>query len=138
MQSTVASLTVAAYLPALCLAWLLVGILMGRRQPFSGASPVRQRSSKARPPKSKSGGAELYVGNLPYESGEKEVQQLFSEFGKVQSVRLIENRSSGKSKGYGFVEMADAAGATRAADVLSKRKFKGRRLIVNSAKTRAR
>ena len=128
------------YVSLLCLAWFLLGILVGRRRPFDN-KPLRRRPGGkrgAQRPKRRGVRAELYVGNLPYDIDEAEIRKVFSEFGQVRGIRVIENRSNGKSKGYGFVEMADEESASRAAKALSKRKLRGRRLIVNEAKTKAR
>ena len=80
---------------------------------------------------------ELYVGNLPYDVDEAELQKLFAEMGNVASARIIANRFNGKSKGYGFVEMADDADARAAMRSLNGREVRGRKLVVNEAKSQA-
>jgi RNA recognition motif-containing protein len=77
----------------------------------------------------------LYVGNLPYSSSEEDVRQLFQQYGEVQSVNLIEDRMTGKPRGFGFVEMSDE-GANEAMNSLDGSKFGGRTLKVNEAKPR--
>jgi len=136
MYSSLTSNTVLV-LACSSLASLLVGILLGRRSVAGKAAKQRAGGTSRRRAKAE-GSAELYVGNLPYDVDDAQVRKLFSEFGKVLGIRIIENRNSGKSKGYGFVDMADAASATRAVEALHRRKFKGRRLVVNAAKGKAR
>lgn len=81
---------------------------------------------------------ELYVGNLPYDTSEKDLEKTFGEFGAVASIRIISNRVSGKSKGFGFIEMADQRGATAAVEAMDGHEMKGRKLVVNEAKSRTR
>ena len=63
---------------------------------------------------------------------------MFSEFGKVASVRIIKNQYNGKSKGYGFVEMSSRNDAGSAVKSLNGKEHKGRKIVVNEAKTRSR
>jgi len=83
-------------------------------------------------------GIELYVGNLPYKTTERELSTMFGEFGKVLSVRLIKNKANGKSRGYGFVEMAGQTAADKAVSAMSGADVKGRKLVVNEAKSTSR
>ncbi len=78
--------------------------------------------------------ANIYVGNLSYEATEEEVRQLFAEFGDVDSVNLITDRETGRLRGFGFVEMADAAAAKAAIDGLNGKEIGGRALTVNEAR----
>lgn len=78
----------------------------------------------------------LYVGNLPYNVTEEELRVIFSEYGKVSSVSLIMDKFSGKSKGFGFVEMPDNSEADKAIKALNESAFKGRNIKVNQAKPR--
>jgi RNA recognition motif-containing protein len=78
----------------------------------------------------------LYVGNLAYAVTDQDLRDLFSESGTVESVAVISDKFSGQSKGFGFVEMADAAGAEAAIKTLDGTEFKGRNLKVNEAKPR--
>jgi RNA recognition motif-containing protein len=78
----------------------------------------------------------LYVGNLAYAVTDQDLKDLFSESGTVESVAVISDKFSGQSKGFGFVEMADAAGAEAAIKSLDGTEFKGRNLKVNEAKPR--
>jgi cold-inducible RNA-binding protein len=75
----------------------------------------------------------LYVGNLSYSVNDSTLRELFSEFGAVESARVISDRDSGRSKGFGFVEMADAD-AQKAMSALNGREHDGRALRVNEAK----
>ena len=76
----------------------------------------------------------LYVGNLSYNTEEAQLEQLFSTLGEVASVRLVRDRETGRSRGFGFVEMADEAGGRAACDQLNQRELDGRRLTVNEAR----
>lgn len=76
----------------------------------------------------------LYVGNLQYNSTEEQVEQLFSEYGTVTSVKLIKDRETGKSRGFGFVEMESQEGAKAAIEALDGKDYHGRNLRVNEAK----
>ena len=76
----------------------------------------------------------LYVGNLTYDTSEDNLVELFSEFGEVLSAQIIIDRDTNRSKGFGFVEMAD--GADEAANALNGQDFKGRNLTVNEARPR--
>jgi len=76
----------------------------------------------------------IYVGNLSYEATEEELRQLFAEFGEVDSVNLITDRQTGRLRGFGFVEMSDAAAAKAAIDGLNGKEVAGRALTVNEAR----
>ena len=76
----------------------------------------------------------LYVGNLTYDTTEDNLVELFSEYGEVLSAQIIIDRDTNRSKGFGFVEMAD--GADEAANALNGQDFKGRNLTVNEARPR--
>lgn len=78
----------------------------------------------------------IYVGNLPWAATEEQVKELFSEYGAVLSVKLVNDRETGKARGFGFVEMEDPA-ATAAIEALDGTNFGGRTLRVNEAKPRA-
>lgn len=75
----------------------------------------------------------IYVGNLPFSATEAEVHELFSQYGAVQSVKLITDRETGKPRGFGFVEM-DQTDAEDAIDALNGSNFGGRKLQVNEAR----
>lgn len=78
----------------------------------------------------------IYVGNLPYDTSEGALQELFGEFGEVDSVSLIMDRETGRPRGFGFVEMNDDAAARNALEGLNGKDFGGRPLTVNEAKPR--
>jgi RNA recognition motif-containing protein len=78
----------------------------------------------------------IYVGNLSYSMTEDELRALFTEFGSVDSAKLIMDRDSGQSKGFGFVEMSDNSGGQQAIEGLNGRDINGRALTVNKAKPR--
>ena len=77
----------------------------------------------------------IYVGNLPWAATEEQVQDLFAEYGKVLSVKLVSDRETGRARGFGFVEMEDGE-AQAAIEALDNYSF-GRTLRVNEAKPRA-
>jgi RNA recognition motif-containing protein len=76
----------------------------------------------------------LYVGNLPYETSEADLEQLFAQAGPVESVNVIRDRETGRARGFAFVEMATDDGAQAAVSTLNERDFGGRRLTVNEAR----
>ena len=78
----------------------------------------------------------LYVGNLPFSARDDGLQELFSQAGTVVSANVITDRESGRSKGFGFVEMADNASADKAIKGLNETAMGGRNLKVNQAKPR--
>jgi len=78
----------------------------------------------------------IYVGNLAYTVTEGDLQEVFSEFGEVSSVRLVSDKLSGKSKGFGFVEMPNSSEADAAMNALNESSFKGRDIKVTQAKPR--
>jgi RNA recognition motif-containing protein len=79
----------------------------------------------------------LYVGNLSFQVNSSDLEQLFAEFGEVQSAQVVADRETGRSRGFGFVEMVSAADAQAAIDGLHDREYQGRRLTVNEARPRA-
>lgn len=76
----------------------------------------------------------LYVGSLPYSTTEEELKELFGQFGAVSSVRLIKDKFTGQSKGFGFVEMESADDAQKAIEGVNGAQLSGRTLIVNTAR----
>ena len=77
----------------------------------------------------------IYVGNLPFSTGEAELQELFSAHGEVTSAAIITDRETGRPRGFGFVEMDDAD-ADKAISALDGADFGGRSLRVNEARSR--
>ncbi len=78
----------------------------------------------------------IYVGNLPYDSTEEEISQLFAEFGTVSSTNIIKDKTTGNSKGFGFVEMDDDTEGQKAIDELNGAALRGRNLKINLARPR--
>ena len=78
----------------------------------------------------------IYIGNLSYEVTEEDLQRAFEAFGQVESVNIIKDKFSGRSKGFGFVEMPDKANALSAINELNGKELKGRTLNVNEARPR--
>ena len=81
-------------------------------------------------------GKKLYVGNLSYNVSSSDLQQLFSQYGDVQSAQVITDRETGRGKGFGFVEMGNESDASAAINGLNDFEHDGRRLTVNEAKPR--
>jgi cold-inducible RNA-binding protein len=79
----------------------------------------------------------LYVGNLPYETTEADLQALFAAAGQVSTVSIVRDRATGQARGFAFVEMSDAEGARRAISELDRHQLGGRSLTVNEAKPMA-
>ena len=80
--------------------------------------------------------AKLYVGNLPYTTADADLQSLFSQVGTVKSAQVIRDRESGRSKGFGFVEMSSTEEANAAISRFHGQDFNGRPLTVNLARPR--
>lgn len=80
----------------------------------------------------------LYVGSLPYSVTEEELQNLFSSYGEVTSVKIISDKFTGLSKGFGFVEMASEDEAEKAIEGMNGQKVGGRTLVVNAARPEQR
>lgn len=81
-------------------------------------------------------GKKLYVGNLSYSVSSSDLEQLFSQFGSVQSAQVVQDRDTGRSKGFGFVEMGSDAEAQAAIQGLHEKDHEGRPLTVNEARPR--
>ena len=79
----------------------------------------------------------LYVGNLPYDTSESDLQTLFEAAGQVSTVTIVRDRATGQARGFAFVEMNDVEGARRAISELDRHQFGGRSLTVNEAKPMA-
>jgi len=76
----------------------------------------------------------LYVGNLSYEITADQLTQHFGQAGTVTSAVVITDKQSGRSKGFGFVEMSDEAGAKKAIEMFNGQEYEGRNLVVNEAR----
>jgi RNA recognition motif-containing protein len=78
----------------------------------------------------------IYVGNLSYHANEEQLKELFEGYGRVDSARIVSDRFTGRSRGFGFVEMADREEGLRAIKELNSKEFIGRSLRVNEARPR--
>lgn len=78
----------------------------------------------------------IYVGNLNYQTTEEDLNELFSQYGEVESVKLIMDRETNRPRGFGFVEMIEEDAATAAVSMLNDKDFNGRNLRVNEARER--
>lgn len=79
----------------------------------------------------------IYVGNMSYEVTEGDLRKAFEGFGTVESIKIIKDNYSGRSKGFGFVEMSNSGDAQSAIDGLNDKELKGRTLKVNKARPRS-
>lgn len=79
-------------------------------------------------------GTKLYVGSLPYSTTEQQLSELFAQYGTVQSAKVITDRYTGQSRGFGFVEMATGDEAQKAIAALNGSSLGGRTLVVNEAR----
>lgn len=79
----------------------------------------------------------IYIGNLPYDTTEEQVVDLFKEFGEVNRAALVKDRETGRPRGFGFVEMPNDDEARKAIDGLSGKDYEGRPLTVNEARNRS-
>ena len=79
----------------------------------------------------------IYVGNLSYSVTSEDLRQVFSEYGEVASAEVVQDKFSGQSKGFGFVDIPDNSDADRAIKELNDQVYKGRKMTVNEAKPRA-
>ena len=79
---------------------------------------------------------DIYVGNLSYDATEEDLKKVFEEFGEIESVKIITDRYSGRSKGFGFVGMPNEEEAKAAIDALNGKEMMGREIKVNEARPR--
>lgn len=79
----------------------------------------------------------IYVANISYRATEEKLKELFEEFGSVDSVRIILDKNTGKSRGFGFIEMPNDAEGKKAITALNGVDFLGRNLVVNEARPKA-
>ena len=75
----------------------------------------------------------IYVGNLNYRIRENDLKSIMEEFGAVESVKVVKDRETGRSKGFAFVEMQDDDEAKRAIEELNEKEFEGRQMVVKEA-----
>ena len=83
-------------------------------------------------------GNKLYVGGLPYSVTEGRLEEIFAEYGSVQSARVISDKFTGQSRGFGFVEMNSGEEAQKAIDAMNGSQLDGRTLVVNEARPQER
>lgn len=76
----------------------------------------------------------IYIGNLNYRVREDDLKQVLEEYGVVDSVKIIKDRETGKSKGFGFAEMPDDAAAKKAIEELNEAEYEGRQMVVKEAR----
>lgn len=131
-----ANWNIVMLIPVFSIAWFVVGIFAGKSLSDSKSVPKKKRSRK--PDAARSGVVEMYVGNLSYDVDEKCLSSEFKKFGELVSVRIIKNRFNNKSRGFGFVEMAKRPEAMEAIRALNGKDIRGRRILVNEAKTQSR
>jgi len=81
---------------------------------------------------------DIYVGNLSYDTTDQQLQELFEQHGTVTSARVVTDRFSGRSRGFGFVEMPDKGEADKAIEATNENDFMGRPLRVNESQPRPR
>ena len=79
----------------------------------------------------------IYIGNLSYDLGEEELRQAFEPYGEISSVKLVTDRYTGQSKGFGFIEMANNEEAQAAIDGLNGKELMGRNIKVSEARPRS-
>jgi RNA recognition motif-containing protein len=79
----------------------------------------------------------IYVGNLSYNVTSEDLREVFNEYGEVASAEVVQDKFSGQSKGFGFVDIPNNADADRAIKELNDQVYKGRKMTVNEAKPRA-
>ncbi len=81
-------------------------------------------------------GINIYVGNISFKTGEDHLKELFETYGRVEAAKIIMDRATGRSRGFGFVEMADRQEGLKAIEELNSKDFMGRSLRVNEAQPR--
>jgi nucleolin len=104
------------------------------RPAFSRPSGERPAPSSAPARNAASGGVRLFVGNLPYNAGPADLEKLFAQAGKVNSVNIVTDRATGQSKGFAFIDMGSKEEATAAIQRFDGREGLGRILKVNEAR----
>ena len=82
------------------------------------------------------GGMNIYVGNLSFSTTDEELEQLFAPYGEITRANVVKDRDSGRSRGFGFIEMVDESAARTAIEALNGTELQGRALTVNEARPR--
>jgi RNA recognition motif-containing protein len=106
------------------------------RYRFAEANPIRRFFSFPEGERDIFMSTKLYVGNLAFQTTSQELQQLFAQAGTVESASVVEDRDTGRSRGFGFVEMSSQEEATSAIEQFNGKEVGGRALNVNEAKPR--
>ena len=119
---------------AFCAAVLVGTVIAVLRR---SAGPRDRHSAKSRPASGNGEFVEIYVGNLSYDMTDEQLRGLFAKYGVVQSGRVITHKPTGKSKGFGFVEMPNRPEAEAAIKALHDAEIQGRKLRVNEARNKA-
>lgn len=78
----------------------------------------------------------IFIGNLPYSVKASDLKGFFEEYGEVESAKIITDKETGRSKGFGFIEMSDEAAAQKSIEELNGAELEGRTIVVNQAKER--
>jgi cold-inducible RNA-binding protein len=111
-------------------------LVLRPRYRFAEAHPIRSFFSFPKGERYISMSTKLYVGNLAFQTTSQELQQLFGQAGTVQSASVVEDRDTGRSRGFAFVEMSSQEEATSAIEQFNGKEVSGRALKVNEAKPR--
>jgi cold-inducible RNA-binding protein len=124
--------------PSVPPSWLVAAFLGRRSAPFAKTRKVKGGSVAlgAARERDEIMGKKLFVGNLSYSLDETQLGEIFGEFGTVESVAIVNDRETGRSRGFGFVEMANDAEAQAAIDALNGAERGGRAMTVNEARPR--
>jgi hypothetical protein len=141
-ESAAVALAVAAFICGMVVSCILCKIVRALRCGKGSCSCAsHSKSHQARPfekrkphPAPADGSVEIYVGNLSYDLTEDILRKEFEAYGKVNSVRVVTHRQTGRSKGFGFVHMPDRAEAENAVKHLNDKDILGRKLRCNEAK----
>lgn len=138
-QCAAVTLAILAFIAGAVFMCILCKLL--RKPCSSGTCRKKMKKGDERPfekrkphPAPADGSVEIYVGNLSYDMTEEQLAGEFKKFGKVNSVRLVMNRYTGKSKGFGFIQMPNRDEAEKACAALNDKDILGRRIKCNEAK----
>jgi len=117
-----------------CIGGIIIGYTLGIMKQRSGASAKEDSGRES----AQTSGVRIYVGNLSYEVTEADVKEIFKPFGTVTEVTVNRDNRTGRSRGFGFVEMSSPAETKRAIHSLNDKKVHGRRLKVGEANERGK
>lgn len=146
-QCAAITLAVAAFILGMIAMCLICKVFCpcGKKNACKKDGKKRQKKGEEKPfekrkphPAPADGSVEIYVGNLSYEMTDEQLRALFAKYGVVASARIITHRPSGKSKGYGFVEMPHRPEAELAVDKINNTEVLGRRIRCNEAREDSR